>query len=284
MVQCVPNRAFGTAKFGQLLQVLFELLLFSRKRKDGYMAKRLSALISLLFVMGMCFILISEWRYQWPNSILPKKRDIVEIRVRQMDLLADQLADTGLTFGAPVHLRIFKEEAVLELWIKKGAQFALFESYPICNFSGDLGPKLREGDRQSPEGIYSVAMSALNPNSRFHLSFNLGFPNAFDRAQDRTGSFLMVHGDCVSIGCYAMTDPAIEEIYVLIEAALQNGQGAVAVHAFPFRMTQERLDAARSDPWFGFWSDLKPIYDAFARAGNPGNVVVANARYQLASQ
>lgn len=159
-----------------------------------------------------------------PPIVRPAVRDIREIRTRMAPILTAQMEAAGLQFGAPVFIRIFKEENVLEFWIQNGEQFDLFRTYPICNYSGELGPKLREGDRQSPEGIYKAGEHSLNPHSSYHLSFNLGFPNAYDRSQGRTGSYLMIHGDCLSIGCYAMTDPAIEEIYVMLEAALITDQ------------------------------------------------------------
>jgi murein L,D-transpeptidase YafK len=193
-----------------------------------------------------------------------------------------QLAARDFAMGQPVFMRIFKEEAELEVWMKNGDQFALFKTYPICNFSGDLGPKLREGDRQSPEGFYFVGKSALNPNSSYHLSFNLGYPNAYDRAKDRTGSYLMVHGDCRSIGCYAMTDAGIEEIYGLGEAALNAGQPFFRVHAFPFRMTDARMARAVSDRWYPFWQNLKQGYDAFEEGYVPPNVSHENERYVFA--
>ena len=127
--------------------------------------------------------------------------------------------------------------------------FAPFETYPICAWSGELGPKLAEGDRQAPEGFYAVGLKQLNPNSNYHRAFNLGFPNAYDRALGRTGSFLMVHGDCVSIGCYAMTDQGIDEIYRIVEAALHQGQREVPVHAFPFRMTEKAMAEKAGHRW-----------------------------------
>jgi murein L,D-transpeptidase YafK len=197
------------------------------------------------------------------------------------DLTRD-LEALDLSFGAPVYLRVFKEERMLELWVKGDQRFVLFREYPICNYSGNLGPKLKEGDRQSPEGFYQVDRNALNPNSSYHLSFNLGFPNAFDRAHDRTGSFLMIHGACASIGCYAMTDAGIEEIYVLVEAALNAGQSQVPVHAFPFRMTKARLATETENRWHGFWQGLKTGYDAFEANGVPPQITVTNGRYRIA--
>ncbi len=183
---------------------------------------------------------------------------------RVKPMLERDLRKLGLEFGAPVFMRIFKREKELELWVEGDAhRFVLFRTYPICTYSGDLGPKQREGDNQAPEGFYRVAAGQLNAQSRFHLSFNLGYPNAYDRAHSRTGNFLMVHGSCVSIGCYAMGDDAIEEIYTLAAAALQSGQPAFEVHAFPFRLDQENLDGEKDSPWHAFWSELQPAYDAF---------------------
>ncbi|MCP5075784.1 MAG: murein L,D-transpeptidase, partial [Rhodobacteraceae bacterium] len=195
--------------------------------------------------------------------------------------LAERLEAKGLEHGAPVFIRIFKEERELEVWVKADSTFSLFHTYPICNYSGDLGPKLKEGDQQSPEGFYTVGLSALNPDSSYHLSFNLGFPNAFDRSHQRTGSYLMVHGNCLSIGCYAMTNTGIEEIYVLAEAALRQGQRQFQVHAFPFRMTAERLAQETGNRWIGFWENLREGYDLFEKTKVPPVVALDGQRYLI---
>ena len=150
---------------------------------------------------------------------------------------------------------------------------------PICLWSGRLGPKLREGDRQAPEGFYAVSHKQLHPGSRHHLAFNLGFPNAYDRAHGRTGSYLMVHGGCSSIGCYAMTDGAVDDIYRIVEAALDGGQDHVPVHVFPFRMTPERLAAMAGEQWIGFWRNLKTGYDLFEKTGKPPPAFACGERY-----
>jgi murein L,D-transpeptidase YafK len=191
------------------------------------------------------------------------------------------LAKKGLSFGSSVYVRIFKEEAELEVWLQHGSQYELLKTYPICAMSGTLGPKEREGDAQSPEGFYSVSQSKLNPMSNYHLSFDIGYPNAYDRSLGRTGSFIMVHGNCVSIGCFAMTDPAIEEIYLLAEAALAKGQSAFAVHVFPFRMTAENMRRHASSRWASFWSDLKAGYDAFEAKHVPPDVDVRGGHYVI---
>jgi len=197
----------------------------------------------------------------------------------QTSRLDELLTIKGVTRGNSVFIRIFKAERELELWMGRAERFTLIKTYPICAFSGTLGPKLREGDRQSPEDFYQVNQGALNPNSAYYLSFNLGFPNAYDRAHRRTGSYLMVHGACVSIGCYAMTNAGIEELYGLVQAALSNGQGRVQVHAFPFRMSASNIDRYSDHEWIDFWWNLKQGYDVFEATLRPPRVRVSGKRY-----
>ena len=160
----------------------------------------------------------------------------------------------------PLYLRIFKIESVLEVWELLGDQYELAETIPLLAWSGELGPKLAEGDHQAPEGFYEVTSSSLNPESKHHRSFNLGFPNAYDRARDRTGSFLMVHGGADSLGCYAIGDEAIGRLYDRIERATADG-GAVPVHCFPFHPTVENLTLNARSEWIGFWQwELAPAY------------------------
>lgn len=195
--------------------------------------------------------------------------------------LDGRLAAERLAVGAPVMIRISKAEFELELWMLRDDRFVRFATYPICRWSGTLGPKLQEGDRQAPEGFYTVDAAALNPNSRWHRSFNLGFPNELDRAHGRTGTFLMVHGGCASIGCYAMTDPVIDEIWRLVTAALGNGQSRIPVHVFPFRMTSENMEQVRDSPWHPFWRDLKIGHDHFEANLLPPRVTVCDGRYRF---
>lgn len=212
-------------------------------------------------------------------GVLPRSDRATQAAARVKPALERELAQAGLRWGAPVFIRIYKDESELELWLDDGQRFRLFRTYPICTWSGALGPKLRQGDGQSPEGFYQVAAGQLNPHSQYHLSFNLGYPNAYDRAHGRTGDFLMVHGSCVSIGCYAMGDANIEQIYSLLAAALANGQRAAPVHVFPFRFDGRAESAWQNDPWRGFWSNLREGHDAFERTGRPPRVTVANKRY-----
>jgi murein L,D-transpeptidase YafK len=195
--------------------------------------------------------------------------------------LNERLAEKGLTRGAPVFIRIFKREQELELWMKKGGGFVLFATYPVCRYSGELGPKRQEGDYQAPEGFYTVGREQLNPNSAYRRAFNLGFPNLYDKANGRTGSFVMVHGACMSAGCYAMTDPVIDEIWELVTAALNRGQKRFGVHIFPFRMTETHLAILGGGHWDGFWRDLKPAYDLFEASRTPPGIGVCAKRYAI---
>lgn len=194
-------------------------------------------------------------------------------------LLKKELKKKGLSLGSPIFVRIFKKSSLLEIWVKKSAQFELFKTYHICYYSGNLGPKEKKGDLQAPEGFYFVKSSAMNPYSQFHLSFNLGYPNKYDSLLDRTGSLLMIHGECVSIGCFAMGNKGIEEIYTLAEAALESGQSFFRVHVFPFKMTNENLAAYKESKWHEFWKNLKEGYDFFERHKIPPNVGVKDKLY-----
>lgn len=194
--------------------------------------------------------------------------------------LESQLKQRGLMYGSPVFMRIFKEPRELEVWVKRGHAYHLFKTYQVCTYGlAGLGPKTKKGDWKAPEGFYSFTPGKMNPLSNYHLAFNLGYPNSYDRARKRTGSAIMVHGDCVSIGCFAMTDPAIDEIYALADGAFREGQGTIMVHIFPFRMTDGNMKKHAKDTWKDFWDNLKQGYDMFERDHTPPHVSVENKRY-----
>src|SRR5580692_4008500 len=163
---------------------------------------------------------------------------------------------------SPILIRIFKEESELEVW-KQGTngRFEFLKVYPICRWSGDLGPKFQQGDRQAPEGFYTITLGLMNPNSSNYLAINTGFPNAYDQANERTGQFLMIHGDCSSAGCYAMTDEQIGEIYALAREAFFGGQKSFQMQAYPFRMTPLNMARHRNSPHLPFWRMIKEGYD-----------------------
>ena len=191
-----------------------------------------------------------------------------------------QMESLNMDRAAPILIRIYKEENTLEVWKQdRTGKFALLKSYPICKFSGKLGPKIAQGDYQAPEGFYDITPEQMNPYSSQYLSFNTGFPNAFDRSLGRTGSLLMVHGGCKSVGCYAMTDYQMEEIYGLVEEAFKGGQAKIQLAAFPFRMTTQNLARYAYDPNAPFWGMLKSGDDAFLATGRPPSVAVCDRRY-----
>jgi murein L,D-transpeptidase YafK len=178
-------------------------------------------------------------------------------------LIAD-MAEKNMDLQSPILVRLFKQEAELEVWKQdRSGRFALLKTYPICRWSGDLGPKVREGDRQAPEGFYSISPAQMNPQSAYYLSFNTGYPNAYDKALGHTGSQLMVHGDCSSRGCYAMTDEQIAEIYSLGRESFFGGQRAFQLQAYPFRMTPLNMAKHRNNPNMPFWKMIKEGYDHF---------------------
>jgi murein L,D-transpeptidase YafK len=190
------------------------------------------------------------------------------------------LARKGVTKEDPILVRIFKEESELEVWKQDHTgQMMLVKTYPICRWSGELGPKIRQGDRQAPEGFYTITPGQMNPNSSFYLAFNLGFPNLYDSAHGRTGAHLMVHGDCSSSGCYAMSDEQIAEIYALAREAFVAGQQSFQVQAYPFRMTPNNMARHRNNPNIPFWKMLKEGYDHFEVTRMEPKVDVCAGRY-----
>lgn len=211
--------------------------------------------------------------YQRGEMPLPATPDLKNLDAR--------LAARGLARGQPIYIRIFKASSELEVWMQKGDRFELLDTYPICHWTGTLGPKLKEGDKQSPEGFYSVTSRQMRLVGRWQKAFNLGFPNAYDQHAKRTGSFILVHGGCSSVGCYAMTEQVQEEIYALANAAIKGGQQRFHVHVFPFRMTPLAMDVFSGHTWLPFWSELKAGYDSFERTRIPPRVGLCGERYHV---
>jgi murein L,D-transpeptidase YafK len=247
--------------------------------------------LALLAALVAALLLGRDWLFDWDGIEIEAERSrrLAQVALRlplpgTPDLadMQGRLAAQGLALGAPVFIRIFKREFELELWMRRDGRFQRFAVYPICRWSGRLGPKLVEGDGQTPEGFYTVDAKALTVASRWHRSFNLGFPNAFDRANARTGSLIMVHGGCASVGCFAMTDPVVDEIWRLVTAALNGGQKRFHVHVFPFRMTAENLSARQNHPWAPFWRELSRGYDVFEATRLPPRIGVCAGRYTVA--
>jgi len=186
---------------------------------------------------------------------------------------------------SPILVRVFKEEAELEVWKQDATgRFQILKTYPICRWSGDLGPKFWEGDRQTPEGFYRVTPGQMNPHSNFYLSINIGYPNSFDKANKRDGSLLMIHGDCWSSGCYAMTDEQISEIYALARDSFLGSQPSFQVQAYPFRLTPANLARHRNNPNAAFWKMLKIGNDHFVATHREPRVDVCDRRYVFDAQ
>ncbi len=227
-----------------------------------------SLLLSLLFSSSICFAVEVPQSHRSKQAVLQAKTRLEPL-----------LAAGDMQLGSAAFIRIFKREKELELWLETDDGFELFKTWPIAKFSGRPGPKTKKGDHQAPEGFYFVPPHQLNPYSSYHLSFNLGYPNRYDRAHGYTGSYLMVHGNSVSIGCYAMTDPVIEEIWTLMDAAYRQGQPFIRVHVFPFRMTPANMQRHGGGRWHEFWENLQEGFEYFETKGIVPNVEVRGKRY-----
>ena len=195
--------------------------------------------------------------------------------------LSERLAEKGLKLGSQVLLRVFKSESEFEVWVRKDEGYVLFATYPVCHWSGTLGPKMHEGDKQTPEGFYTVTKAQMRHIGRWPRSLNLGFPNVFDQVKARNGSHILIHGGCSSVGCFAMTNAVIEEIYALTEQAVGSGQTFVPVHVFPFRLTQANLSLQKDSPWQSFWANLKEGYDFVERNQRVPKVSVCEGQYKF---
>ncbi|PAW63908.1 MAG: hypothetical protein B9S36_03780 [Verrucomicrobiia bacterium Tous-C2TDCM] len=212
----------------------------------------------------------------------PRSRAIVEEVIRR---LGDELASTGLKPGDPLFLRVFKEESELEVWMKPASEphYVLFKVHRLVAAAGRSGPKLREGDGQAPEGFYTFGPEALRPETRHHLGIDLGYPNAYDRQRGRTGSDLLIHGGSLAGGSYALPPAAMDEVYALADAAFRAGEEEVAVHLFPFRLVDARMDKVCSNPsrWTDEWVNLKEGYDFFENVRLPPGIGLDGDRYEF---
>ena len=193
------------------------------------------------------------------------------------------MAAKGTTPSAPLVLRAYKKEAEIEVWKQNAAgRFVYIKSFPICRWSGQLGPKMYPGDRQTPEGVYDIPARQMNPNSHYYLSFDTGFPNAYDRAHGASGSAVMVHGTCSSMGCFAMTDRQVGELYAIARDALKGGQPAFQFQSYPFHMSAKNMALYRTDANIDFWRQLKEGSDRFESTGEILRTSVVGGRYAFA--
>lgn len=196
------------------------------------------------------------------------------IRKARADDVKKLLAAAGLPSPVDtVYLRAFKEEKVVELWAgKKGAPLVLVKTYPVCAASGEPGPKRMEGDLQVPEGLYEI--SEFNPGSNFHLSMKVSYPNASDRVRSdakRPGGLIYMHGNCASIGCIAIEDGPIEEVYLIAQDAKTR---PIRIDIFPARLTPEWMAAHADSPHASFWKELEPGFRVFEATKRPAAFTV----------
>ena len=240
---------------------------FALNRASLFRAFMASAVLSGALALAGCF---SEESYELPTKAMKELSP-------QMLALLDQ---KHMPKESPILVRLFKEESELEVWKQDTTgHFQILKVYPICRWSGDLGPKVQEGDRQAPEGFYSITPGLMNPNSNYYLAINTGFPNAYDRANGRNGALLMIHGDCSSRGCYAMTDEQIGEIYSLARESFLGGQPSFQIQAYPFRMTPANLAHHRTNPNMAFWKMIKVGNDHFEVSHLEPKVEVCDRHY-----
>src|ERR1700722_12132847 len=210
------------------------------------------------------------------GGVMPSGRALAPLSDK---MLAD-IEAKNMTKESPILVRLYKEESELEVWKQDNTgHFELLKTYPICRWSGELGPKIKLGDRQAPEGFYTITPGQMNPNSSYYLAINTGFPNSYDRANGRTGEFLMIHGDCSSAGCYAMTDEQIAEIYALARESFFGGQKAFQIQAYPFRMTTLNMAKHRNSPNMAFWRMIKEGNDHFLVTKTEPKVDVCEKHY-----
>ncbi|WP_306141958.1 murein L,D-transpeptidase family protein [Roseibium sp. MMSF_3412] len=240
-----------------------------QKRVTGNGAGKAARLGSLVIAAGVLAACQADEFGAGPKHLRPVS-----------DSIKRKMTDLNMSSTSPIMIRIFKEESELEVWKQtRTGKYKKLEEFEICKWSGKLGPKFKEGDRQAPEGFYEITPALMNPNSSYHLAFNLGYPNKYDRAHGRTGSHLMVHGACSSRGCYAMTDEQVEDIYALARESFKGGQKSFQVQAFPFRMTPENMARHRDNEHLDYWNMLKTGYDHFEVTQTPPKVSVCEKKY-----
>ncbi len=239
------------------------------------MQSRLAALILTVFAVFVPFIASAETPTKsWhPESVAAREAD-----------LSQEFEAKGLKLGSSVFLRVYKQTSEMELWVQRGPRYELFKIYRICRWSGGLGPKFYEGDRQSPEGVYRITASDLIVNQRWDRAMEINYPNSFDRENGRSGSHILIHGKCGSIGCFAIQDQNVEEVYGAVRAALHNGQAYVPVLALPFRFSALAPDKEDTLQMNEFWGDLRRADLLFERDRLPPVAWICDGRYYFSDR
>lgn len=214
-----------------------------------------------------------------PKNNLPDSKLAKDVRAKVWPKLQGELTEKGLNINSSLYLRVFKEESALEIWIRSGREYQFFKSYNICYFSGGLGTKTRSGDGKSPEGFYIITPAQLHPVSSYYLAINIGYPNKLEQLKGYTGDAIMVHGHCASIGCYAMTDDGIAEIYTLVYKNFESGRQKIHLDIFPFRMDRGYLSKYATSSYLPCWKSMQPGYDLFEKNHIPAVAVIRKKAY-----
>lgn len=239
--------------------------------------KRIKPIFFVLPLIILSVFLLTEKCLSHPpvaNSFRAEQKKYPKVKAsydQKFEGIKKRLATLGVDSNSlQMFIRIFKEEAQLEVWVKsnKNPAYQLYQTYPICASSGTLGPKRCQGDYQVPEGFYHV--SVFNPYSNFYVSLGVSYPNASDNifgcSRDKGGA-IMIHGNCVTIGCIPITDDKIQEVYVMAVEAKNAGQQNIPIHIFPARISTEKLAAIKKQYpdkiVQTFWDNLKEGYDKF---------------------
>ncbi|UKT62576.1 L,D-transpeptidase family protein [Pedobacter mucosus] len=184
-------------------------------------------------------------------------------------------------------INAYKTEGKLEIWLKNKSKrsYSLFKIYDFCAHSGTLGPKIIEGDGQTPEGFYYI--NVFNPLSSFHLSLGLNYPNSVDSARTgkdkKPGGDIYIHGNCVTVGCIPLTDEMIKEVYILAVESRNSGQDKIPVNIFPFKMTNGNMKKhlVQFPSQKGFWQTLQQGYRSFEKNGNMAKILEVNGNYLI---
>ena len=234
------------------------------------MSKYLPLLLLLLFARS--------YQNNLPDSKLAK-----DVRTVVWPKLEKELISKGFKQYSPIYLVILKEDNLFQVWVKSKTTYKLFKTYGICFFSGGLGTKTRSGDGKSPEGFYTIGPKQLNPVSNYHLAINIGYPNKLEIKKGYSGNDIMVHGNCASIGCYAMTDPQIEEIYTLIYKAFDSGQQKIDLAVYPFRMDETHMKRYAGSAYFDFWKTIEPGYVFFEKHHLPPVISIRHNAYYISN-
>ena len=231
--------------------------------------KRLVVIVLILLGAGKIF---AQQSFIDNQKMFPK---VGEAYREKEELLKKEFEKKGLTYPAKyMFIRSFKLDSEMEIWVKNNASdtFRLFKSYRVCTLSGKMGPKRKEGDRQVPEGFYYI--NDFNPNSNYHLSLGINYPNFSDRILSdakNPGGEIYIHGNCITVGCIPLTDEFIDEVYIMAVNAKNAGQDFIPVHVFPVKFgntgsmnylgTFSLTDGSSKQ----FWAELRGAYDYFEK-------------------